>query len=220
MDIVQKFDNHELNIETLKSDYFEKYWEDPTWHEVLSLVCGMKEKFAGDIIECLMQAYNPQWFGNRPPLNIVLAIKCLSEVRNLNAIGETAKKLLERVLKLFEMVRWTQDINQFLAEEVVPAAKLVGDRWPHQDIIVDQFSRSQVYMRYYPFLTSPNIDLNLNSAWAEFIAGVDSKSKTLHREALRRINKKRYSSLLGVLILGKYEPKDKNNFSIFVDLST
>ena len=151
MDIVQKFDDHELDIETLKSDYFEKYWEDPTWHEVLSLVCGMKEKFAGDIIECLMQAYNPQWFGNRPPLNISLAIKCLSELRNPNAIGETAKKLLERVLKLFEMVRWTQDINQFLAEEVVPAAKLVGDRWPHQDIIIDQFSRSQVYMRYYSF---------------------------------------------------------------------
>ena len=88
----------------------------------------MKEKFAGEIIECLMQVYSPQWFGNRPPLNISLAIKCLSELRNPNAIGETAKKLLERILKLFEIVRWTQDINQFLAEEVVPAVKLVGDR--------------------------------------------------------------------------------------------
>ena len=127
MDIVQKFDNHELNIETLESDYFEKYWEDPRWHEVLSLVCGMKEKFAGDIIECLTQAYDPQWFGNRPPLNISLAIECLSELRNPNVIEETAKKLLERVLKLFEIVGWTQDINQFLAEEMVPAAKLIGD---------------------------------------------------------------------------------------------
>jgi predicted NACHT family NTPase len=124
MDIAQKFDNHELNIKILKSDYFEKYWEDPTWHEVLSLICGMKEKFAGEIIECLMQAYNPQYFGNRPPLNVSLAIKCLSELRNPNAIGETAKKLLERVLKLFEMVRWTGDINEFLEEEVVPASKL------------------------------------------------------------------------------------------------
>ncbi len=161
MDIVQKFDNHELNIKTLKSNYFEKHWEDPTWHEVLSLVCGMKEKFADDIIKCLMNVYDPQYFGNKPPLNIVLAIKCLSEIRNPNAIGETAKKLLERVLKLFEMVRWTQDIKQFLAEEVVPAAKLVGDRWPHQEIIIDQFSQSQAYMQYYYFTSSSYIDIYL-----------------------------------------------------------
>jgi len=215
MDVVQKFDNHALNIETLKLNYFEKYWEDPTWHEVLSLVCGMKEKFADDIIKCLMQVYNPQYFGNRPPLNIVLAIKCLSEVRNPNAIGETAKKLLERVLKLFEMVRWTQDINQFLAEEVVPAAKLVGDRWPNRDIIIDQFSQSQVYMRYYSIFTSSDIDIDLNNTWAEFITGVDSKSKELREEASRKINNKAYSSLLGVLVLGKYEPKDEDLFRLF-----
>jgi len=88
----------------------------------------MKEKLASDIIKCLIQVYDPQYFGNRPPLNISLAIKCLSELRNPNSIEETAKKLLERVLKLFEIVRWTEDINQFLAEEVVPSSKLVGDK--------------------------------------------------------------------------------------------
>jgi len=222
-DIVNKFDNHELNIENLKKDYYEKYWEDPTWHEVLRLVCGMKEKFAGDIIECLMRVYDPQQFGDRPPWNIVLAIKCLSEIRSPNSISGTAKKLLEKIVKLFEMVRWTQDINQFLAEEVVPAAKMVGDKWPHRDIIIDQFSRSQIYMRYFSFkhetLGSQDVDLNLNITWTEFIAGVGSKSKTLHKEALRKINNNEYSSLLGVLILGKYEPKDEDLFSLFSDLS-
>lgn len=123
--------------------------EDPTWHEVLSLVCEVKERFAGNAIECLMQEYDSQWFGDRPPLNISLAIKCFSELRNPNAIEGTAKKLLERVLKLFEIVRWTKDISQFLAEEVVPAAKLVGDRWLHQDIVFKQFSRSQIYMKHF-----------------------------------------------------------------------
>lgn len=125
MYIVQKFDNHEINIEILKSDYFEKYWEDPTWHEVLSLICGMKEKFAGEIIECLMQAYNPQCISNKPPLNISLAIKCLNELQNPNLIGETKTKLLERVLKLFEMVSWIQDLKEFLVDEIFPAAKFV-----------------------------------------------------------------------------------------------
>ena len=54
MDIVQKLNNPEPNLEILKSEYFKKYWEDPAWHEVLSLVCGMKEIHAGDMIECLM----------------------------------------------------------------------------------------------------------------------------------------------------------------------
>ena len=218
MDIVQKFDDHELNIETLKSDYFEKYWEDSTWHEVLRLLCGMKEKFAGDIIECLMQVYNPKYFGEKPPWNIVLAIKCLSELRAPNTIDEMAKKLLERILKLFEMARLTQDINQFLVEEVVPSAKLVGDKWPHREIIIDQFSRSPVYRRYPLACISHNIDLNLNNAWAEFIVGVGSKSETLHKEALKKINNNDSSSLLGVLILGKYELKDENLFSLLLDL--
>lgn len=219
-DIVTKFDNHELDIKRLKEDYFSKYWKDPAWHEVLRLICGMKDKFAGEIIEYLMQVYDPQYFGDKPPWNIVLAIKCLSELKNPNVIEETAKKLLERILKLFEMVRWTQDINQFLAEEVVPAAKLIGDRWPHREIIIDQFSRSQVYMQYSSYsFAPPDIDLYLNSAWAEFIAGMGSKSKTLREEALKKINNKEYSSLLGVLILGKYEPKDENLFSLFLELS-
>jgi len=117
------------------------------------------------------------------------------------------------------MVRWTQDINQFLAEEVVPAAKLVGDRWPHQEIIIDQFSQSQAYMRYYYFTSSSYIDIYLNNSWAEFIMGVSPKSQELHEEALRKIKNKAYSSLLGVLILGKYEPKNKGLFSLFLDLS-
>jgi hypothetical protein len=136
----------------------------------------MKEKLASDIIKCLIQVYDPQYFGNRPPLNISLAIKCLSELRNPNSIEETAKKLLERVLKLFEIVRWTEDINQFLAEEVVPSSKLVGDKWPHHDIVINQFSRSQTYKQHH-FFSSRYLDLELNIAWAEFVSGVIQSQK-------------------------------------------
>jgi HEAT repeat protein/GTPase SAR1 family protein len=225
LDIVQKFDNRELNIETLKSNYFEQYWEDPTWHEVLSLVCGMKEEFAGDIIESLMQVYDPHYFGDRPPWNIVLAIKCLSEIQSPSSISEITKKLLERIVKLFRMVWWTQDIDQFLAEKIVPASKLVSNRWPYQNNIINQFSRSPLYVRYdsdmrfYFVEDSLKIDLNLNRAWAELIAGVNSTSKIIYKEALRKITDKEYSSLLSILILGKFEPKNEKLFSLFSDLS-
>ena len=217
--VVVNFNDQKLNIEDIKNDYYIKYWEDPTWHEVLRLICGMKEINAGNIIECLLQVYDPQYFGNKPPRNISLAIKCFSELRNPNAIEETAVRLLERVLKLFKIVRWTADINLFLAEEIVPAAKLVGDRWPHRNIVIDQFSQSRVYMDYYPHGSS-SVDLNLNAAWAEFVTIVNPKSEALYQKALEKINKKEYSSLLGVLVLGKYEPKEKVLFDLFLDLSS
>jgi predicted NACHT family NTPase len=111
--IVEKFNDHKIDIENLKNDFYGKYWEDKTWHEVLRLICGMKEIVVNDIIQYLMQIYNPQWYGERPPWNIVLAIKCLSEIRDPRAIDETAKNLLLRIFELFDMVRWTKDINQF-----------------------------------------------------------------------------------------------------------
>ena len=73
-------------------------------------------------------------------------------------------------------------------------------------------------MKYYSFSPYPDIDLDLNNTWAEFITVLDSKSEKLHDEALRKIDNNEYSSLLGVLILGKYEPKDEELFSHFLDV--
>ena len=241
MDITTKFDNHELDIEVLKKEYYEKYWEDPTWHEVLRLICGMKDKFAENIIECLMEIYDPQFFGNRPPENISLAIKCFSELRNPYAIDNTAKRLLQRIFKLFEMVRWTQDIISFLASEILPSTKIVGPKWSHKDLIADQFVKSQVYINYPDdlFLASfdstfisylgdklflddvylrfiyGRIDLNLNDIWAEFISIIGSNSEMLYNSVLSKISNSDESRLLAVLTLGKYTPKEKQVLSLF-----
>ena len=74
---VYKFEKtKELTIEQLKTDVYGKHWEDPSWHEVLRLICGlMDEKWAGEVIAYLANDVYRPWpdrFGNRLPWNIAL----------------------------------------------------------------------------------------------------------------------------------------------------
>ncbi|TFH43866.1 MAG: hypothetical protein E4G94_04310, partial [ANME-2 cluster archaeon] len=210
--IVEKFNDHEIDLNDLKKDYYEKYWEDQTWHEVLRLICGMKEKLTGDLIQHLMKVYDPQWFGSRPPWNISLAIKCLSEIRNPEAIDETAKELLLRTLNLFEMVRWTKDIDTFLAEEIVPAAEKVGANWPHRNLIADSFSKTDLY-RY----SGGNIDMRLTNAWIRFISVVGSDSDEVYKSVEKKLKGNNNSRLLAVLALTQGWHDDPNTLQLIKD---
>jgi len=210
--IVEKFNDHEIDIDDLIKDFYEKYWEDQTWHEVLRLICGMREKLAGDLIRHLMDVYHPQWFGKRPPWNIALAIKCLSEIRNPEAIDDTAKELLLSVIRLFEMVHWTKDIDTFLAEEIVPAAKMVGSDWPHRDLIADSFSRTDVYHNPWD-----DIDLGLTSIWADFISIVGSNSDEVYKIIEKKLDGNNNSRLLAVLVLATGWHDDPDTLPLLKD---
>jgi len=210
--IVEKFNDQEIDIDDLKKDYYEKYWEDQTWHEVLRLICGMKEKLAGDLIQHLMDVYHPQWFGKRPPWNIALAIKCLSEIRNLEAIDDTAKELLLSVIRLFEMVHWTKDIDTFLTEEILPAAKMVGSNWQHRDLIADSFSRMNVYRHPWG-----DIDLELTGNWADFISIVGSNSDEVYKIIEKKLDGNNNSRLLAVLVLAAGWHDNPDTLSLLKD---
>ncbi len=83
-----------LSIGQLKTEVFGKHWQDESWHEVLLLIAGMIEaNFVGEIIAYLMaQKGDAEKF-----LNLFLATKCLSEVRNKKAIAATASQLLKQL---------------------------------------------------------------------------------------------------------------------------
>jgi energy-coupling factor transporter ATP-binding protein EcfA2 len=212
--IVEKYNDQEIDINNLKNDYCEKYWEDETWHEVLRLICGMKEKLAGELIQHIMDVYHPRWFGKRPPWNIVLAIKCLSEMRNPATFDEISKILLLRIIELFEMIRWTKDIEEFLIEQIVPATKLVGTNWPHRKIITENFIRSYIYTGQY---TWEGINSKLTIAWADFIAGLGSNSKEIYQAIEKKLTGSNYSRYLAILVLGKYQPKNINIIKILIN---
>jgi predicted NACHT family NTPase len=83
-----------LTIAGLIDETFGKHWQDESWQEVLCLIAGMIEaKFVGEILEYLMaQDGEKEKF-----INLFLAAKCLSEVRNRTGIVPTATQLLNRL---------------------------------------------------------------------------------------------------------------------------
>jgi predicted NACHT family NTPase len=86
-----------LTIEELKTEVFGKHWQDESWHEVLRLIAGMIDtSFAGEIIDYLMaQDGEAEKF-----INLFLAAKCLSEVRNRIAITPISNQLFRCIESL------------------------------------------------------------------------------------------------------------------------
>jgi predicted NACHT family NTPase len=86
-----------LTIEELKTEVFGKHWQDESWHEVLRLIAGMIDtSFAGEIIDYLMaQDGEAEKF-----INLFLAAKCLSDVRNRIAITPISNQLFRCIESL------------------------------------------------------------------------------------------------------------------------
>ncbi|MBD1944933.1 HEAT repeat domain-containing protein [Coleofasciculus sp. FACHB-712] len=83
-----------LTLEELKTEAFDKHWQDESWHEVLRLIVGMIDtSFGGQIIDDLI-ALNGE---AEKFINLFLAAECLSEVRNCWVLEATATQLLNQL---------------------------------------------------------------------------------------------------------------------------
>ncbi|MBD2740254.1 NACHT domain-containing protein [Coleofasciculus sp. FACHB-1120] len=103
-----------LSLEELKTEVFGKHWQDESWHEVLRLIAGMIDtSFAGQTIDYLM-ALNGE---AKKFINLLLAAKCLSDVRNRSAITATASKLLNHLKDLTTQV----SVNFVVRQQAVSA---------------------------------------------------------------------------------------------------
>ncbi|HEY9675914.1 MAG TPA: HEAT repeat domain-containing protein, partial [Waterburya sp.] len=107
-----------LTLEELKTEVFGKHLQDESWHEVLRLISGMIDtSFAGEIIEYLMALDGKaQKF-----INLFLAAKCLSDVRNRNAIATASALLLDRLKTL------TNRYDLFVEEAISTIATIWQD---------------------------------------------------------------------------------------------
>jgi HEAT repeat protein/energy-coupling factor transporter ATP-binding protein EcfA2 len=207
--IVEKFNDHELNIDSLKEKFYSKYWENKTWHEVLRLICGMKDKIAGNLIEHLINIYSPKYYGNRLPWNIVLAIKCLNEVRVLESLNEPSKELLLRIFELFKISHRNEYIASFIAEEIVPSAKTVGTNWPNRNLLAEWIPKSCLF-EYYNH--SYEVNYSLSNAWADFVTDIGSNSENIYKAIEQKLLHGAKSKYLAILSMGKYNPKTERTF--------
>ncbi|KJE22152.1 HEAT repeats/NACHT domain/Domain of unknown function (DUF4062) [Frankia torreyi] len=128
----------ELSVEQLRRDVFGRRWEDDSWREVLLLIAGMlDERFVSGIIEYLLVDTYLPWppeFDDRPPRNILLAVRCLAEMRNRRVGASVARLLLRQIIELIERSAGAdQTTDDFLENELLPAVGLVGADWPERE---------------------------------------------------------------------------------------
>ncbi|MBF2090248.1 MAG: HEAT repeat domain-containing protein, partial [Synechococcales cyanobacterium K32_A2020_035] len=94
-----------LTFEQLRDEVFGGHWQDPTWHEVLRLICGeIAPKFAGELIEFLMglevdrsKFIEDSYLKKEGLLNLFLAADCLEEVRDRSEILSISQHLLKQL---------------------------------------------------------------------------------------------------------------------------
>jgi energy-coupling factor transporter ATP-binding protein EcfA2 len=135
---VRRFDKQpqRMTIEDLIC-LFKQHCRDDDWREVLRLICGqIDETIVGKILDSLITKIK----GNSPP-ELPLSILCLNEVRNQSKLREVGSKLLTQVARVSVETK----NKEYLSQELLPACKEIGERWPGKESlrkrIVSQLQR-------------------------------------------------------------------------------
>ncbi|MCI5193798.1 MAG: hypothetical protein D3915_11850, partial [Candidatus Electrothrix sp. AU1_5] len=175
-EIVHQFEKKKsLSLEGLLALY-DAHCRDDDWQEVLRLICGqLDEQFTGQIIAYLTDRVDiEKWDGEIPPPELVLAIWCLSEVRNLKQIDEEiGADLLLKVVDCFLQggtgcYSGPDDLIDF-SEGLCTAAKTISSEWPGKSRFqfYGQFPEHDIFSTYqinWPFFIS---DVFQQRQWIE-----------------------------------------------------
>lgn len=175
---VNKFEKtQEMTIEQLKQDVYGAHWQDRSWHEVLRLICGMiDEKFAGEIISYLTNDVRKPWSeysDEQPAWNIVLAVQCLSELRNLGTVAESAKQLLEVVCSFFSFLLSQSGYlsSVFFEVSILPSVVVIGANWPYRNLLVNWLEQLDSIIQAWFY----------DESFGEFVGSVGKGEDEVHR---------------------------------------
>ena len=139
-----------LDIDGLLALYDEHCREDD-WQEVLRLICGqVDEQFSGKIIAHLTGLVDMEKWDKKSPLpELVLAVWCVSEVKNMSKIEEEiGTKLLFKISKWFVdndpitkfdtsnqkknkiRIKGIYTLESNYTKQILSAVEAIGEGWP------------------------------------------------------------------------------------------
>ncbi len=122
---VRRFDKQpqQMTIDELIK-LFTNHGRDDEWREVLRLICGqIDEHFVGEIIESISTPVNHDRCVREPP-EIILAVSCLGECRDLTKAESAGRALGAEVIRLFKIGGGASYFKQ-----LATASEGVGMRW-------------------------------------------------------------------------------------------
>ena len=138
-DIYSQFFARQLDVPDIKRT-FGGHWMDQAWQEVLLLLAGMlgeeNPATAGLAIDTLLAA-DPLWYQSTNPLprHVVVAIRCLGEVRRRGRLRVQSNAIAAALISLLETVSERSDyglavsLGQALEREALPALAEYGPHW-------------------------------------------------------------------------------------------
>jgi HEAT repeat protein len=106
INVAEQLRSAELSEAEFVHDLVGRRWRDPSWQETLVLVAGtVPVRLAGQMIDHLLAA-DPLWFLARDevPRNGVLAIRCLGEVRDVDALPTQVAAVIDITTELLEHI--------------------------------------------------------------------------------------------------------------------
>ena len=213
---VWKFEKtKELTIEELKTDVYGKHWEDQSWHEVLRLICGMiDEQWAKKVIHYLVNDAGKSLFGNFDrylPWNLLLAIDCLTEIRNLNLFTALIEQILQLTCLLLEQnMRGGSPLYNFLSERIFPSIAGISPEIPNRLVIVHWVKNRS---------PNENTFLMYGELFAQFIASIGYDLDEVRQEIFNYVSSKDANKrLVAVATLSEVWRDDPSVFQIIKEL--
>jgi hypothetical protein len=140
-DIRHQFAEQEINEDDVVAR-FRDHWREPAWQEVLPLLAGLLRAKRADLaIRTLLRA-SPLWYLDFDPLprHVLLAIRCLGEVRHYGETEEASKAIGAALCRLFETIRERSDygigvtVAHALERAAVPVLATLPPDWDGRPI--------------------------------------------------------------------------------------
>jgi HEAT repeat protein len=215
-EIVRRFEKkRSLSLDDLKKDIFAAHLRDPTWHEILRLICALvHHDIAGDLIRTILP--NPRVsFVNTSSL--ILSIQCLAEVKNLNAIPAVCQSVLESLLTWFEykptsFLRAEFEKEFFFLQSAVPAIEAIGEEWPKSQALLE-------------WVQAPNKKIDTTTgaqAFARTVSALLGNSRELKETLLTLIDLRHNAQVLYLAFttLAHCFTKDSDVKSLLLEITT
>ncbi|MBE1491917.1 HEAT repeat domain-containing protein [Plantactinospora soyae] len=141
-------------------DLLRLHWAVPSWRSIFRLLAGhMHERHTAQIIHLLTADVGQSWPAaeiSPPPWKLALAVQCLAEVRRLDsAVAAPAEALLRRLVLLLEHCVSIDDRDtvRLIEEEILPAARTIGSKWPGRELYLSWYRRRGVRVVWSPVST-------------------------------------------------------------------
>ncbi len=116
---------------------FRQHGNEPEWQEVLRLICGeIGDQYAEQLIRTLLtlkEFPTEELTEENQPNHLVLAIRCMSELRGLAKLESLGEAALEKCVEFLACGATWSDVEAFVRNDWLDAVAEVGERWPRRE---------------------------------------------------------------------------------------